>query len=131
MWESLFSIQWVKILTFFLFLHETLLCVYSLEVPAKALLMSTHNICLHGEIKQQHLTASCRGTSIEYPQYVFVEKKSYLGFTGTYFIENNNNKKKKNNKKQKPTNMGFFFFFISMKQVPVLELCSIFNVHIL
>ena len=71
--------------------------------------MSTHNICLHGEIKQQHLTASCRGTSIEYPQYVFVEKKSYLEFTGTYFIENND--KKKTTKNKSPPTWAFSSFF--------------------
>ena len=36
----------------FLFLHENICCGYSLEVPAKALLIGTHNICFCGIIRK-------------------------------------------------------------------------------
>ena len=42
-------------------LHENICCGYSLEAPAQGLLMSTYNICFHGEIKLF--------------QYLLVEKK--------------------------------------------------------
>ena len=46
-------------------LHENICCGYSLEAPAQGLLMSTYNICFHGEIKLYH--------------YLLVEKSSLSG----------------------------------------------------
>ena len=37
---------------FFLFLHKTICCRYSVAVPLKVLLMSTNNICFCGEIRK-------------------------------------------------------------------------------
>ena len=41
-----------KVLIFFLFLHECICCGYSLEAPCRGILMSTHNICFHEEIRK-------------------------------------------------------------------------------
>ena len=37
---------------FFLFLHKNICSGYSIEALIEALLMSTHNICFHGEIRK-------------------------------------------------------------------------------
>ena len=49
--EFLFQYKSI-VLFFFLFLHENICCGYSLEVLSEALLMSTHNIYLHEEIRK-------------------------------------------------------------------------------
>ena len=68
-WGLWLNTAWLQIrgdihIIFFLFLHENICCGYSLEAPRwgasnsttiyvfEALLMSTHNICFRGEIRQ-------------------------------------------------------------------------------
>ena len=42
-----------KVMVFFLCLHKNVCCGFSLEAPlSEALLMSTHNICFHGETRE-------------------------------------------------------------------------------
>ena len=41
-----------KVLIFFLFLHENMLYVLNRSASMRTLLMSTHNICFHGEIRK-------------------------------------------------------------------------------
>ena len=41
-----------KVLMFFIFLHKNICCGTHLKCLTEALLMSTHNICFHGEIRK-------------------------------------------------------------------------------
>ena len=54
----------------FLFLYENMCCGYSLEVP-EALLMSTHNICFHTEIRKISVLFSGKKKAISGAMEVF------------------------------------------------------------
>ena len=57
---SLQNIQAEKTAKYWYFLnHENVYCEYSLEVPHEALLMSTHNMCSHGEIRKKKRQYLC------------------------------------------------------------------------
>ena len=49
---NIFQIRVAIYIIFFIFLYENICCGYSLEASLEALIMSTHNICFHGEIRK-------------------------------------------------------------------------------